>query len=322
MNNLITIEDKNNILEIQFNKISLLSVFYLIFFSQTKNYNYHLISNEFYQGEFADDFDYKSIQKQIIELNEPDVISLANLCNLTLVINKNNLNQLCNDLNFLPFPEITQINNCLLNNFGLSLDKQKNNPIVELKDKKTENKDCVQIIDINPVIENKILFYYLFPQNSATIETVAEKVELLTMEQKDNILNNIFHNQSINNLPQIVKEKSFCVFKINKTLSEIQRIIQPEINLITNQLTNQYGFSTPESIIKNNKQENFLLLNKKTNQIFNNNPYLLNTSYRQSFILTLNLNTFHKLQEINTPLAKKIIELAQKEFYFLKNITD
>ena len=294
MEETITIQNKNDLLEIKFNKISLFAVINIIFLGNFKHYDFDLIENEYYNQDFQGNSDYENIQKTISELNSKNIISFANFCNLTLLIDKNETTNLVSNLKTLEYPEINSITNKLKTELNLSVTDREPLTTIDLapNDKKISSE--IEIIDINPSFENKILFYYLFPKNKATIETVAEKVELLTMEQKEKIFEKVFCDGKVNNLPQIVKQKTFCVFKLNVSTDEIMELVKnSEINIVSNEFTNTYGTVAPDSIINNNLQEKFFSINTETDNFYRNNktPYILNTTFRQSVIMTLILNS-------------------------------
>jgi len=155
----------------------------------------------------------------------------------------------------------------------------------------------IKIIEKDPTISGKILFFYVFANQEGTTEELTEKIEFMTMEAREKMFEQIFNSDPIN-LPELALNLPFITLQISDTHANLQAL---------------------------QKQKNIKIILQKTKNVFsensaeqnNSSTKNLDVSFQTSAIMTINLNSIISLKKHQTPLSQPILDLIRAEFSFL-----
>ena len=183
------------------------------------------------------------------------------------------------------------------------------------------NPTQVSLLDIDRSIENKIIFYHLYQANNDEVEKISEKIELMTMEQKENFIEQIFQRSPLQKLPKIIYKHTFCTLKIICPFHELKPLsVIDDIKLVFQKPGHFLGYSTPETIQNTQHHQAYMSLMEKIKNHFEQtpNPYILPETFNQQAVIALDLQGIEQLKSINNPLKTKIFEEITKHEPFIK----
>jgi len=183
----------------------------------------------------------------------------------------------------------------------------------------------IKLLDIDHSIENKIIFYHLLQSKSESIEKIAEKIDLMTLEQKENFIEHICHPGAITKVPKIILSKPFCTFKINAALSELLPLVTKNLfKIFVKRPCYPALTQVSENLTASNYWPEIIKTLDQVKNLFDQtqNYYLLPLGIKQLFLMDLDLQSLFELSRIENPLKTKIINLINKEAPFTKGITN
>jgi len=144
-----------------------------------------------------------------------------------------------------------------------------------------------ELIENNPYFEEKLIFYFWLENRLYNYDEAMKKLEFLTVESRENLLNEIF---SQNQGARLSQEVPIGTLKITSTEADLQSLILASL------------------AIPLHKSKN---IPPETNE--------LAYSFKQEAIMPLNLKTLGKLNKQKNQLTKELIEFITNKFPALKN---
>ena len=180
---------------------------------------------------------------------------------------------------------------------------------------------AVEIIDLEPALENKLISYFLFDNFNSGLDKITEKAEMMTIEQKEKTFEQFLGSNSKFQLPKIALEQKFCTAKITCDFSQMIAIIKsPGLSFVMSPLTTIHNYITPESIINTKYHQPYLQIMencKQNDQDGNKSTYSIPFAFRQQFICYFNLQALPYLKQQINPVAEQIITLIKKHYSFV-----
>ena len=179
----------------------------------------------------------------------------------------------------------------------------------------------IKLIDLDKSIENKLIFYYLFQANLESVERIAEKIDLMTMEQKEMFIEQIFQKSPLQKLPKIIYTQPFCTLKLNASLSELLPLISSNKIKLIIQKPKLQSLNNLDEEISNSPHYNQVLTVLSEIKTFcdqNQNNYVLPLGLRQTVLLALDLQGLAELNKLGGTLKEKIFHLINQEAPFTK----
>jgi len=181
------------------------------------------------------------------------------------------------------------------------------------------NSNEVSLIDLDRSMENKLIFYFLFQASSEPVEKIVEKIDLMTMEQKEMFVEQIFQKSPLQKLPKIIYLHPFATIKLYTPLNEIlPLILSNKIKIILKKPTCQALTNLSPEITNSPHYSRILniLETVKTFQEQNQNNYVLPLALKQTALISLDLQGMSELTGIATNIKEKIFRLINQEVPF------
>ncbi len=260
------------------------------------------------------------LQRKALELNLPELKPLAQNIHLEFLIDNELLPVLINKLSKSDLIELQNLAKTLgeENNLSPTNEPKTNYPPRTINNL---NYEKVSIIDIDKSFENKLIFYYLFQAGIESTEKIAEKLELMTVEQKEKFIEQILQNQPLNKIPQIIYQHPFCTMRLFCPLYELLPLINSNKNKIVIKrpvLTSITSIDNKITTEKNYNKVLEILSIVKDYYDLENNPYIIPTIINQVAIISLDLEGINEVLKIENNLSQKIISALGKEIPFTK----
>jgi len=319
------IEQKPNSLLIKVDALSQLAFLNLSTLCSINNHRSKTNNTFYFHDAFENRREYfeltdelKRLAKQT-ELNE--LLPFADMQIIEFSIHKDYLLTLINKLSQTSLQELQTMADSLCQTTKIELSQPKpkntnNNPT-----NTSYNPTQVTLLDIDRSIENKIIFYHLYQANNDEVEKILEKIELMTMEQKENFIELIFQQSSLQKLPKIIYNHNFCTLKIVSPFSDLKPLLlNNNLKLVFQKPNHILGYSTPESILNTEYHQPYLSLMEKVKNHFQltPNPYILPETFNQQAVMAIDLQSIEELKKVKNPLPTKIFEQITKQEPFIK----
>ena len=177
------------------------------------------------------------------------------------------------------------------------------------------------LIDIDHSMENKLIFYYLFQANIESIEKIASKIDLMTMEQKEKFIEQIFQKSPLQKLPKIIYNHPFCTIRASASPMDLLALVKcNKIKMLVKRPCFPAKIELPEEVSSAPQYSQILALIDEVKAFYteNQNNYILPIMLKQSVLMELDLQGLAELNKINGPLKEKIFSLINKEAPFTK----
>ncbi len=283
-------------------------------------------TDQFYAGDnLQNDHKYQSLLHELRHLRKQttlkDVWPCGRLINAEFAGTPETIKNLVLIASRSFFPELRTIAELAAKELKIEPEKQNNLSEMEIERHEYDaRKNQLQILDIDNSFENKLLFYNFFQNDYDPLPRITDKVEFLSFAKKGEILENIFEKDQISLLPKIITNHIFCTIKIINDLNALETLLAPEFNILLQNPNAGLGFNTPSKIINSAHHEAYLTVMEKIKNYYfeTQNFYIIPRTFRQLAIISLNLNSFKKLQKINSGPAEEIMTLLKSELDFLK----
>ena len=150
----------------------------------------------------------------------------------------------------------------------------------------------LSIIEENPEIQYKLIFFYLLSKTNLDFESSLEKARLMSYEKVENSFEEIFINKET--LPKIIFNIHICSIKIMSESNEL------------------------ESLLDN---DNLSILYQQKDKV-EQNESSFPIVFKQNAVLEINLKSLLDLKNINTDLAKQILNFVSQKFPFTKSFIE
>ena len=180
----------------------------------------------------------------------------------------------------------------------------------------------VALLDLDRSIENKIIFYHLYQGGNNEVNNITAKIELMTLEQKENFLEQVFLTSPLHRLPNIINNSNFCTFEIIDEFVNLKPLLEnPEIHITLQNPTTCYGYAKPEQIVSSANHEAYLSLMEKIRLYVadKRNLYIIPQIFRQQALISIDLRSLAALKTVKTPVKEKLFEPLGKQLPFLTN---
>lgn len=167
---------------------------------------------------------------------------------------------------------------------------------------KPQNKAEVEIVDFNPLAENKLVAALLYKQSKLPYHQIAEKVKGMSQEEKEKIIDEAMKRRGPHDRPPRELEHIYYTFDILMDYGAFRDIQRHRICTQTNQkVTIAHGYDTPQAIIDAGFEDKFKncmeTANETYEKIFAKYPdeaqYIVPLAYRKRTLFTWNLRELH-----------------------------
>lgn len=253
--------------------------------------------------------------------NNNVLMPLAELQNFEFTLSREAISDFTAQLLSSDLSELTGLGEKFQNALGVNVDMAK--PATsQLAGLALLSSKKLSILEIDQTAENKILFLYLYRKSNENWEKIAERLQLLTMEQKEKIWEEISDAKPSLTLPTSLCEQTLCSMEAVDELINLKPLIFcPDIKIVCQPFTTELGLTTPEFITNSSKQELYYSTMEMVKKHFSENrlAYVIPRLFRQRAIIFLNLKSIEYLKELKSALANEILLEAGKYLPFLKN---
>lgn len=170
------------------------------------------------------------------------------------------------------------------------------------KDAKPQNKAEVEIVDFDPLAENKLVAALLYKQSRLPYHQIMEKVKGMSQEEKEKIIDEAMKNRGPHDRPPRELEHIYYTFDILMDYGAFRDVQRHRICTQTNQkVTIAHGYDTPKAIIDagfEDKFKNCMETAAETyEKIYEKYPdeaqYIVPLAYRKRTLFTWNLRELH-----------------------------
>lgn len=321
------IEQRPDSLFIKADALSQLAFLNLATSCSIYNHQFSKCENFYFHDSFEKRKDYFELTDELNRLSKQSellsILPFSTMHTVEFNIARRYLATFIKKLNHTHLIELQELAAQLNSTSGLNLTMQR--PISQQKNffNINYNPTEVSLLDIDRSIENKIIFYHLYQANKDEVEKIIEKIDLMTMEQKENFIEQIFQISPLQKLPRIIYNQIFCTLKITAPFSEINPIgLNLNIRVALQNPVHYLGYHLPEEIKNTNLHEPYLSLMEKIKIYYEQtqNPYVLPGTFNQQALLALDLQSVEELSKIETPLKDKIFQQLIKYEPFLKTL--
>ncbi len=255
------------------------------------------------------------------QFNLPELVPLGRLVQLEFLIPTGDWLQLVHKWSHSNSYELKNIAEKII--LESTTIKHKNEPISNSVTPQMDSSGDINLIDLDHSIENKIIFYHLLQSKSETIAKISEKIDLMTLEQKENYIEQICQRETAYKIPKIIFTKPFCTLKIKTALFDLIPLFTTgKFSLIIRQPNFQNLKDTSNRLNETKHYPEVIKILDRIKAHFEktHNHYVLPLGVKQTALLDLDLQGFFELSKINNPFTLKIIELIHKEVPFTKGI--
>ncbi len=318
-----------NLLIFRFEKISRLAFIKIITEFNIFSYKTQKLSENYIDAALEQDELYKSLLPELEKLEaitkKEHFQTLGQLLDAEIAISEFAFSGFIKKLSTNSLPELNRLAENICLQRGVSCPARQNDTIKNCQVSETPRQQEIKLLDVDRSFENKILFYYLRASSTENTEKVLERVELLTMEQKEIMFQNIFSAGISTCLPKIILEHQFCSLQLSDTLHNFQALMLcPQTRLFFEPFSTKHGYLMPESIIPAGQQELFLTTMEKIKKYFleTGNQYIIPQIFRQNALVSLNLlqSFIIKRQQAQSVLINQLLNQIYQELPFLKTL--
>lgn len=313
--------------QIQADSLSQLAFLNLITLCSINHFSHKPKDSLYFHDSFENRKDYFEITDRLKKLSKdtelPDPLPFAHEQIVSFNIPGEHIENLIAKMKSHYMAELRELADKMATELDLDIKNdgatKKTNPLFT----KNYNPSQVSLVDIDRSIENKIIFYYLYQANNNELEKITEKIDLMTLEQKENFIEQIFNTSPLQKLPKIIYNHIFCTLKIVAPFVEVAPLcLKPSFKIILQQPVHYLGYSTPEEIKNSSDYEDFLTLMERAKSHFEQtlNPYVLPATFNQQCLVALDLQSLSDLKSIESPIKNKIFEQITKYAPFTKNL--
>lgn len=280
----------------------------------------------YFQNDFAERKQYFEITDHLLRLSQelslPELAPVGKLRQFEFIIETEYwylfINKLAqsdlNELQLLAKELSAKTQTAIQNN---------SNPTNNFPNGSSGNPDTgISLIDLDRSIENKLIFYFLFQSSSDSTAKILEKIELMTLEQKEKFLEQIFQKSPLQKLPKIIYNHIFCTFKVNAPLYEILELINYDkikITLKKLNIQNSDSVVTELANLPNSIRYINALQEAKSFYEHYQNIYIIPLILKQTALIALDLQGINELYKIKNHLSEKTLALLCKEATFINN---
>ena len=321
------IEQKPNSLFIKADALSQLAFLNLSTICSISNHQRTPNDTLYFHDTFENRREYFEITDELKRLAKAaeaeELLPFSTMQVVEFTIPKSYLELMINKLSQHPLEELQDLAKSLSESTNTELSYPKPQNIINSQTNINYNPTQVSLLDIDRSIENKIIFYHLYQANNDEVEKISEKIELMTIEQKENFIEQIFQRSPLQKLPKIIYNHTFCTLKIICPFHELKPLsLISDIKLVFQKPGHFLGYSTPESILNTEHHQPYLSLMEKIKAHFEQtpNPYILPETFNQQAVIALDLQSIEELKKINNPLKIKIFEEITKHEPFIKTL--
>lgn len=318
-------ETKPNLLLIRFERLSYLAFLKIITEFKINSYEKKELGENFINAPLEQDAEYRFLEQKLEQLEaktgQSHFLTFGQLLNLDIAISRFALKNFIDRLAADSLAELRSFGHALATRTGIQTTETTNPLATEFNNKKLIPEERIKIIDIDKSFENKLLFYHFFAAGGRELPQIADKLELLTVEQKEKIFESIFATDATTRLPRIIFEHTFCSMEISDEFTNLQTIIRcPEAKIIFRSPSCQYAYPTPNCIFQAGLQELFVSTMEQLKNYFlqTRNQYIIPFIFKQTAIFALNLLQWEILKTQKSPLVTELLDKLRGSFHFIK----
>ena len=248
-------------------------------------------------------------------------LTFGQLINLDIIISKFALPNFAAKLSSNSLPELKAIGENLCLQISLPIKDWSAAMAIKFNEQRSPADEIIKIIDLDNSFENKLLFYHFFEQGDHDLSQIAEKLELLTVEQKEKIFEHIFLDPAAIRLPKIIFEHTFCSIELFTDFLSIQTAFNcPEVKIIIQPPSCRQSYPTPNYIFQTGLQPLFVETMERVKTYFTQtqNQYIIPFIFKQKAIIALNLLQLEIMRKQSFPLMNELLEKIHVHFHFIK----
>lgn len=275
--------------------------------------------NEFYFTSPAANELCNSLKRISMDLTKPELMPLARLFQVKLIISTFNVTNWINRLTNETLEELKL--------FGKQLATQTDaKPVIPtIPDNfpaQISSSEVTTTLEVDSTFENKILLNYLIANSPAPLSTLIEKVELMTMEPKEKLLEQILCSSESILLPKAIMHQPFYHLQLIEPLGILHDLIKcPQIRLTFTPFTINQGVATDNEIATTASYEAYLTVLELVKRHFRetSDPYVIPLNFNQSALLAVDLHAIQILKKHQSPFIHKLLNQVKLAAPFLKN---